>query len=218
MHRQSPSTETSFFGDVSRNFDKAAAHLNHPPGLLEQIKACNSVYHFKFPVQTQNGYEVISAWRVEHSQHKLPTKGGIRYSEDVNEDEVMALAALMTNLAGHDMDSLLEAFHAVRDDQRTCFVVYTIKGFGLPFAGHKDNHAGLMNPEQMAAFKASNRIPDGAEWDRFAGLDLPAEDLARFLGGIPFAADAVRRHVAPRVPVPAKLPLSTTPKMSALPP
>ncbi len=96
MHQQLSSAETSFFGDVSRNFDKAASYLNHPKGLLEQIKACNSVYHFKFPVQTQNGYEVISAWRVEHSQHKLPTKGGIRYSEDVNEDEVMALAALMT--------------------------------------------------------------------------------------------------------------------------
>jgi glutamate dehydrogenase (NAD(P)+) len=89
-------SETSFFGDVVRNFDKAASHLNYPAGLLEQIKQCNSIYHFTFPVQTGDGYEVVSAWRVEHSQHKLPTKGGIRYSEDVNEDEVMALAALMT--------------------------------------------------------------------------------------------------------------------------
>ena len=87
---------TSFFGDVTRNFDKAAQHLNYPKGLLDQIKECNSIYHFKFPVHTEDGYEVISAWRVEHSHHKLPTKGGIRYSEDVNEDEVMALAALMT--------------------------------------------------------------------------------------------------------------------------
>lgn len=89
-------TETSFFGDVVRNFDKAASHLNYPSGLLEQIKECNSIYHFTFPVQTEDGYEVISAWRVEHSQHKLPTKGGIRYDINVNEDEVMALAALMT--------------------------------------------------------------------------------------------------------------------------
>ncbi len=86
----------SFFGDVVHNFDKAAKYLKHPAGLLEQIKECNSVYHFKFPVQTDDGFEVISAWRVEHSQHKLPTKGGIRYSEEVNEDEVKALAALMT--------------------------------------------------------------------------------------------------------------------------
>jgi glutamate dehydrogenase (NAD(P)+) len=88
--------ETSFFGDVVRNFDNAAKYLDYPKGLLEQIKECNSVYHFKFPVETEEGYEVISAWRVEHSQHKLPTKGGIRYNEDVNEDEVKALAALMT--------------------------------------------------------------------------------------------------------------------------
>ncbi|MBI2618598.1 MAG: Glu/Leu/Phe/Val dehydrogenase [Ignavibacteriales bacterium] len=91
--RQSPLT---FFETVCSNFDKAATYLQHPQGLLDQIKACNSVYHFRFPVQTEDGYEVISAWRAEHSQHKLPTKGGIRYSEEVNEDEVMALAALMT--------------------------------------------------------------------------------------------------------------------------
>jgi glutamate dehydrogenase (NAD(P)+) len=90
------SNGSTFFGDVTRNFDKAASYLHHPPGLLEQIKACNSVYQFKFPVRTEEGYEVISAFRVEHSHHKLPTKGGIRYSEMVNQDEVMALAALMT--------------------------------------------------------------------------------------------------------------------------
>ncbi len=86
----------SFFENVSLNFDKAAAFTQHPKGLLDQIKACNSVYHFQFPIQKDDSYEVIQAWRVEHSQHKLPTKGGIRYSEDVNEDEVKALAALMT--------------------------------------------------------------------------------------------------------------------------
>ncbi len=90
------SHQTGFFETVNKNFDKASAFTNHPAGLLDQIKACNSVYHFQFPVQTEEGYDVISAWRVEHSQHKLPTKGGIRFSEDVNEDEVKALAALMT--------------------------------------------------------------------------------------------------------------------------
>ncbi len=88
--------ETSFWGDVVRNFDRAAKYLDYPSGLLEQIKECNSIYHFKFPVPTDDGVEVVSAWRVEHSHHKLPTKGGIRYDENVNEDEVMALAALMT--------------------------------------------------------------------------------------------------------------------------
>lgn len=88
--------ETSFFGDVITNFDKAAKYLDYPSGLLEQIKECNSIYHFRFPVETDDGVEVVSAWRVEHSHHRMPTKGGIRYSLDVNEDEVKALAALMT--------------------------------------------------------------------------------------------------------------------------
>jgi glutamate dehydrogenase (NAD(P)+) len=85
-----------FFDNVSLYFDLAAAFTKHPIGLLDQIKVCNSVYLFKFPVRTRRGYEVISGWRVQHSQHKLPVKGGIRYSEDANEDEVKALAALMT--------------------------------------------------------------------------------------------------------------------------
>src|SRR5678815_2002039 len=91
------SSEHSFFGDVLRHVDKAAKYTKHPPGLLEQIKQCNSIYRFEFPLrQSDGGVEVIAAWRVEHSHHKLPVKGGIRYSPDVNEDEVMALAALMT--------------------------------------------------------------------------------------------------------------------------
>jgi pyruvate dehydrogenase E1 component len=89
----------------------------------------------------------------------------------------MSLGRLMTNLAGHDMGSVLDAFHAVTDDQPTCFIAYTIKGYGLPFAGHKDNHTGLMNPQQMASFQQSMGVPAGAEWDRFAGLDLPPEEL-----------------------------------------
>ena len=88
--------QRSFFDNVSLYFDHAASFTQHPKGLLDQIKVCNSVYSFKFPVRTRQGYEVISGWRVQHSHHKLPVKGGIRYSDDANEDEVKALAALMT--------------------------------------------------------------------------------------------------------------------------
>ena len=91
------SADISFLDQVNRMFDKAAAHTSHTPGLLQQIKMCNSVYAMEFPLQRDNGeIETIRAWRAEHSQHKLPTKGGIRYAGNVNEDEVRALATLMT--------------------------------------------------------------------------------------------------------------------------
>lgn len=86
----------SFFESVNRNFDRAAAHTNIPVGLLEQIKVCNAVYEMAFPVQIGDEYQVIEAFRVQHSHHRLPTKGGIRFSTMVNRDEVMALAALMS--------------------------------------------------------------------------------------------------------------------------
>ncbi|HTQ78784.1 MAG TPA: Glu/Leu/Phe/Val dehydrogenase [Thermoanaerobaculia bacterium] len=90
-------SNVSFSEQVDRNFDKAAAFTHHDPRLLTLIKNCNSVYHLTFPLRRDNGeIEVIHAWRAEHSHHKLPTKGGIRYSLSVNEDEVVALAALMT--------------------------------------------------------------------------------------------------------------------------
>lgn len=86
----------SFFESVNRNFDRAAEHTNIPKGLLEQIKVCNAVYEMTFPVKIGNQYQVIEAFRVQHSHHRLPTKGGIRFSHLVNRDEVMALAALMS--------------------------------------------------------------------------------------------------------------------------
>lgn len=87
----------SFFESVERSFDKAAKFTNVDPGILEQIKACNSVLQLRFPVKMDNGkIEVIEAYRVQHSHHKTPCKGGIRFSDEVNQDEVMALASLMT--------------------------------------------------------------------------------------------------------------------------
>ncbi len=95
-HNVKAKRERSFFGDVLDYFNKAAGFTKYPSGLLDQIKDCNSVYEMKFPVRIKNQIKVITAYRVEHSQHKLPVKGGIRYSLSVNQDEVMALAALMT--------------------------------------------------------------------------------------------------------------------------
>jgi glutamate dehydrogenase (NAD(P)+) len=89
--------DASFLASVLRHFDDAASHTDFEPGLLDQMRACNAVYHLRFPVELDDGrIEVIEAYRAEHSHHRLPTKGGIRFSLDVSEDQVTALAALMT--------------------------------------------------------------------------------------------------------------------------
>jgi pyruvate dehydrogenase E1 component len=118
------------------------------------------------------------------------------------------LAELMTNLGGHDIETLTEAFRAqdAEGDQPTCFIAYTIKGMGLPFAGHKDNHAGLMTKEQMAGFRAAMRIREGHEWDPHEGLDATEAEMRAFLDATPFAqllAPEGRRLSAPSVHVPA---------------
>jgi glutamate dehydrogenase (NAD(P)+) len=92
-----PDKEYSFFGAVEKSFDKAAKFTKWEQGILEQIKQCNAVYQMRFPLKRDDGsVEVIEAYRVQHSQHKTPCKGGIRFAAEVNQDEVMALAALMT--------------------------------------------------------------------------------------------------------------------------
>jgi glutamate dehydrogenase (NAD(P)+) len=92
-----PQTEDLDFNRiVSDLFDRAAAHLPHEKGVLAQIKACNNLYTFRFPVKVDGGLQIFQGWRAEHSHHRKPLKGGIRYSLHVDESEVMALAALMT--------------------------------------------------------------------------------------------------------------------------
>src|SRR5271163_3695332 len=179
---------------------KLTAAFARPDGahLREWIDACpNSLYSALV-------YKGGEGWR-EHLRRDLNRYPGIRAILDEHDDG--ALAQLMTNLAGHDMGSVLDAFHAVTDDQPTCFIAYTIKGYGLPFAGHKDNHAGLMNPQQMALFQASMAVPEGAEWDPFAGLDMPPGRLAEFLTGVPLARAGGRRHATAAIEVPPALPV-----------
>ncbi|MEA2948269.1 MAG: pyruvate dehydrogenase component [Alphaproteobacteria bacterium] len=123
------------------------------------------------------------------------------------------LHQLMTNLAGHDLPTLLEAFGKVDHDRPICFIAYTIKGFGLPFAGHKDNHAGLMTPSQMESYRAAMKIRPGHEWDAFEGLSVAPSALRTFLDHVPFAAGG-RRHQTERIAVPAQLPVAIQPVMS----
>jgi pyruvate dehydrogenase E1 component len=142
-----------------------------------------------------------AAWRA-HLESDLGRNAGIRRVLDSHDDP--ALARLMTNLGGHDIQAVLEAFHAVSDDRPRCFIAYTVKGWGLPFAGHKDNHAGLMNLDQMAELKATMRIPDGEEWSPHAGLDVAAPELEAFLAAVPWRQRTIR-HDAQRLPVPEEL-------------
>ena len=149
-------------------------------------------------------YKGGPGWR-EHLQQDIKRYPGIR--RVLEEFDDTRLHELMMNLAGHDMAALLDAFHGIQDDQPTCFIAYTIKGYGLPFAGHKDNHAGLMTLEQMETFKRTMRIAEGEEWSRFNGLNLPADEIERFLTAVPFVQQKSRTFEAlavsvPSVPVP----------------
>jgi pyruvate dehydrogenase E1 component len=145
-----------------------------------------------------------------------------RLQEDLGEDvgpllathDDDALARLMTNLAGHDLPTLLSAFADDQRDKPTCFICYTIKGYGLPFAGHKDNHAGLMTPAQMETLRGAMQVRTGHEWDRFEGLDLAERDLQAFLDRVPFAARPAERAPARQFAVPAELKVTIQPEMS----
>ena len=156
-------------------------------------------------------YRGGEAWRaaLEADIGHLP---GIRTLLAEHDDR--ALHALMTNLAGQDMAALIEAFRSVPDDRPTCFIAYTIKGYGLPLAGHKDNHAGLMNAGQMETFRTGMDIPPGEEWSPYAGLRIDPDRLRDFIEASPFHALAPRRARAVPVPLPAELPGAGGPRLS----
>ena len=145
-------SEYSFFGAVEKSFEKAAAFTSWDPGILEQIKQCNAVYRMHFPVKVGDKIEVIKAYRVQHSHHKLPCKGGIRFALSVNLDEVMALAALMTY---------------------KCAIV------NVPFAGAKGGIT--IDPKKYSAYdleKITRRYTSELIKKNFIGpgIDVPAPD------------------------------------------
>jgi pyruvate dehydrogenase E1 component len=142
-----------------------------------------------------------AAWR-KRLLDEIGDQGDVtRLIEKRSDDE---LARLMNNLGGHDLPAVLKAFQSIRHDRPVCFICYTVKGFGLPMAGHKDNHAGLMTPAQMDTFRTLNHVRPGHEWDPFEGLTLPAETLQNCLDTVPFAQ---RKPAAkpPRIEIPADI-------------
>jgi pyruvate dehydrogenase E1 component len=152
-----------------------------------------------------------AAWR-KRLTDEIGDQGSVTKLIDSRSDD--ALAELMSNLGGHDLRAIIDAFDRVDHDRPVCFIAYTIKGIGLPFAGHKDNHSGLMTPAQMETFRTAMNIRAGHEWDAFEGLREPAESIQAFLGRVHFAAAGERRLHAPRIEVPEELPVTIQPKMS----
>ena len=166
--------------------------------LREWIDACPNVDYAALTFQGG------AAWRARLLRD-VGDEPGITALLDGYDDD--ALAALMTNLGGHCIETLMEAFDAAADETPTLFIAYTIKGFGLPFAGHKDNHAGLMNPRQVDSLRDSLGIAAGDEWAPYAGLgDNAAAALRGFVEQSPLARRA-REGRAAAVPVPAVLPV-----------
>ncbi|WP_299682006.1 transketolase [uncultured Roseobacter sp.] len=171
------------------------AAFDRPGGarLRAWIDACpNAVYS---ALTFQGG----AAWRTR-LMNDLGDQGDITRLIDSYSDA--DLAELMENLGGHCMETLAEAFAAVDHDRPVAFIAYTVKGWGTPLAGHKDNHAGLMTQAQMTEFRDTMGIRAGHEWDHFEGLDVPEKDLKTFLAKVPFFAKGPRRFRAERVAVP----------------
>jgi pyruvate dehydrogenase E1 component len=188
--------ETTGWTVVTLKFGKLLQAAGEKPGgaaLLRWIDECpNDLY-------SALTYKGGAAWR-EQLLADLGNQADVAALVASYDDE--ALHRLMTNLGGHDLELLLETFHGITSDAPHCFIAYTIKGFGLPFQGHKDNHAGLMNNNQMAGYQALVGVPEGQEWEPFAGLPADPATYRAFLDAVPFAQEKHRRYDAPVIEVP----------------
>ena len=175
---------------------EAFARARRRAGSAQWIDTCpNQLYS---ALTFQGG----AAWR-KRLLDDLGDQGPVTRLIDKRSDE--ELARLMANLGGHDLPSLLEAFEAIDHDRPTVFIAYTIKGFGLPLAGHKDNHAGLLTPTQMEGYRASRegarRATNGTS--SRGCRSLPDANCERFLDAVPFNAPRARAgYEAPQIAVP----------------
>ncbi|QCO57799.1 transketolase (plasmid) [Pseudorhodobacter turbinis] len=171
------------------------AAFDEPGGaaLRDWIDACpNQLYA---ALTFQGG----AVWR-QHLLDDLGDQGDVTALIERRSDE--ELARLMENLGGNCVSSMADAFAAIDHDRPTCFLAYTIKGWGTPIAGHKDNHGGLMTKAQMADWQTYMGVPEGQEWDKFAAVPDP-DALQDFLAKVPFFAKGRRRRQDDRIEVPA---------------
>ncbi len=191
---------TGFFSAVNWNVVmlkyglKLQAAFETPvgPALKKWIDDCPNQ---KYSALTFQGGK---AWRDELKRDLKGTKGLKAFLDEHDDD---ALYALMTNLGGHDMEAILQAFDdAEKEDRPHCFIAYTIKGYGLPLAGHKDNHAGILNQAQMDQYRNTLGVAEGQEWDKFAGLEREKSVLSAFLSTVPYAQRVPREQKTERAP------------------
>ncbi|QIQ86046.1 transketolase [Erythrobacter sp.] len=166
--------------------------------LEEWIETCPNA---DFAALTYLGGE---AWR-ERLMRDIGRKRGV--AALLSEYDDPALARLMTNLGGHCIETLLDAFARMDDERPTLLIAYTVKGYGLPLAGHKDNHSGMMSTAQIEGLRDDLGIAEGEEWDKWAGLgDNLASTLESFIADSPIARKKPE-HRAPAVPLPQRLPV-----------
>ncbi|WP_245605082.1 transketolase-like TK C-terminal-containing protein [Sphingomonas astaxanthinifaciens] len=166
-----------------RHGKRLAAALGPAPKVKEWLEALPNADHSALL------YQGGAAWRA-----RLEQDLGKAAAPFLKAHDDAALAALFSDLGGHCMASLTEAFAAANDDVPTMFIAWTVKGYGLPFAGHKDNHAGLMNPTQFAAYRDGLGIAEGQEWEPLAGLGGNARANVQAL----VDQTRVRRYKEPR--------------------
>ena len=149
-------------------------------------------------------YQGGAAWRLRLNADLAGDAEALALIADMADDD---LSGLMLNLGGHCIETLLDAFASADDERPSLFIAYTVKGYGLPFQGHKDNHAGLMNPTQIASLRTTLGIAEGDEWERFAGLgDNAAADLEGLFAPL---RDVLARQAgaAAAIALPASLPV-----------
>ena len=185
---------TGFFATVNWNVVplkyglklQSAFNTKIGPALKNWIDECPNLTYSALTFQGGNG------WRKKLS-HDLNGSIGLKEFLDSYDDD--SLNGLMTNLGGHDIQAILQAFsEAEKDDSPHCFIAYTIKGYNLPLAGHKDNHAGILNNDQVDQLKKTMGINEGKEWDKFSGMEIPESILTDYLKNVPFSKRIKRKN------------------------
>ncbi|NOX83142.1 MAG: transketolase [Alphaproteobacteria bacterium] len=178
------------------------------PGGMSLKRWFNQCPNDVFSVLT---FQSGAAWR-QQIKTDCPDDSALHTLIDTYDDD--ALHRVMTNLGGHCMEAILDAFSNVPNDKPTIFICYTVKGHGLPLQGHKDNHAGLMNPKQMERFREAHEVAPGKEWDLFSTQSVGPQTLARAIDTAPFNDGESRHKHAPQIELPPSMPVSGGSKTS----